>query len=56
MAERLADAGVLPAEGAGEPVVVQQQQAEQIPALLTPGLAVTEIPERIRLMVVAMTL
>jgi transposase-like protein len=56
MAERLADAGILPADGAGEPVVVQSQQAEQIPALLTPGLVVTEIPDRIRLMVVAMTL
>jgi hypothetical protein len=56
MAERLADAGILPADGAGEPVVVPSQQAEQIPALLTPGLVVTEIPDRIRLMVVAMTL
>jgi hypothetical protein len=55
MAERLADTGILPADGAEEPVVVQSQQADQLPALLTPGLTVTEIPDRLRLMVVAMT-
>jgi transposase-like protein len=56
MAERLAEAGILPAAGAGVTAVVQQQQAESVPLLLRPGLDVSEIPARIRLMVVALTL
>jgi hypothetical protein len=56
VAERLAEAGIHRAAEAAADTVVQPQQAERVAALLPPGLAVSQIPARIRVMVVAMTL